>query len=368
VPHDGSAGPDHRARLERARASAAAAGLDGLWIGAGPNFRWLTGESAHPGGWPLWLSAVLVPTEGEPALLVSEMHARIFDLERCPVRSVFTYLDGHDPSGPLERALAATGLAGSAAVGAEDFLWFGDIDLLSVTAPTLRLQRASRVFDRLRAVKDGCEIEQLRRASLAHDAGYLRAVEVVRPGVTVARAGSSIVEAMIEAGSEELAISGAFQRFTDRPFAAGEIVDVDLFPGSHAGYRADTARNIFLGEPSPEARRLYEATLAAYGAAVAAVRPGVTAESVHIACADAMREEGYEQVWKVGHGVGLGAAHEPPLLQSGNTDLIEEGMVFTIDPGAFLARDTPIHIEDTVVVTATGCTALNTFTREIQVV
>ena len=331
-----------------------------------PNFRWLTGESAHPGGWPLWLSAVLVPAEGEAALLVSEMHARIFDLERCPVTSVFTYVDGDDPSGPLGRALAATGLAGSSAVGAEDSLWFGDIDLLRVAAPTLRLQRASRVFDRLRAVKDDWEIEQLRRASLAHDAGYLRAVEVVRPGVTVARAGALIVEAMVEAGSEELAISGAFHRLTGRPFAAGEIVDVDLFPGSHGGYRADTARNIFLGEPSAESRRLYDATLDAYAAAVAAVRPGVTAESVHVACADAMREAGYEQVWKVGHGVGLGDAHEPPLLQLGNTDPIEEGMVFTIDPGAFAARDTPIHVEDTVVVTATGCTALNTFTRELQ--
>ena len=366
MAENGSAGPDHRARLARARAEAAAAGLDGLWIGPGPNFRWLTGESAHPGGWPLWLSAVLVPTEGEPALLVSKMHAEIFDLERCPVTSVFTYVDGDDPSGPLRSALAATGLTGASLVGGEDSLWFGDVDLVSVTAPTLRLQRASRVFDRLRAVKDEWEIEQLRRASYAHDAGYRRAVEVVRPGVTVARAGALIVEAMVEAGSEELAISGAFHRLTDRPFAAGEIVDVDLFPGSHSGYRADTARNIFLGRPSPEAKRLYDATLAAYDAAVAAVRPGVTAESVHVACADAMCEAGYEQVWKVGHGVGLGDAHEPPLLQPGNTDLIEEGMVFTIDPGAFIARDTPIHIEDTVVVTGAGCTALNTFTRELQ--
>ena len=71
-------------------------------------------ESAHPGGWPLWLSAVLVPTEGEPALLVSKMHAEIFDLERCPVTSVFTYVDGDDPSGPLRSARSrATGLTGS---------------------------------------------------------------------------------------------------------------------------------------------------------------------------------------------------------------------------------------------------------------
>ena len=43
-------------------------------------------------------------------------------------------------------------------------------------------------------------------------------------------------------------------------------------------------------------------------------------------------------------------------------------MVFTIDPGAFIGRDIPIHIEDTVVVTATGCEALNTFPRELAIV
>lgn len=359
--------PDHARRLERARQLAAEAGFAGLYVTAGPTFRWLTGEAAHPGGWPLWLSAVLVPVDGEPAMVVSEMHARIFDLERCPVQAVYTYVDGEDPPSAARSALDAAGLA-DADVGVEDSLWFADADLLRDVEPRVRLRRASSVFDRLRAVKDAYEIEQLRLAAAAHDAGYRRAVEVLRPGVTVAHAGSEIIRAMVEAGSEELSIAGAFHHLTDRRFEAGEIVDVDLFPGSHGGYRADTARNVFLGEPSDEAKRLYEATLHAYDVSIAAVRPGVPAESIHQACAAAMAEAGYEQIWKVGHGVGLGEAHEPPLLQLGNADPVEEGMVFTIDPGAFVARDTPIHIEDTVVVTDTGCEALNTFTRELLVV
>ncbi len=359
--------PDYAKRLERARSLAAEAGVAGLYITAGPNFRWLTGEAAHAGGWPLWLSAVLVPVEGDPAMVVSEMHARIFDLEACPIREVFTYVDGEDPTAAARSALGAAGLEG-ADVGAEDSLWFADAELLREVAPGVRLRRASTVFDRLRAVKDAFEIGQLRLAAAAHDAGYGRAVEVLRPGVTVAEAGSEIIRAMVEAGSEELSIVGSFHHLTDRRFEAGEIVDVDLFPGSHGGYRADTARNVFLGKPTAEAERLYEATLNAYDASVAAVRPGATAESLHQACAAAMAEAGYEQVWKVGHGVGLGESHEPPLLQLGNTDPIEEGMVFTIDPGAFLARNTPIHVEDTVLVTADGCEALNTFTRELLVV
>jgi len=356
-----------RDRFERARQLAAESDLAGLYVTAGANFRWLTGEAAHPGGWPLWLSALLVPVAGEPVLVVSEMHARIFELDRLPVPTVLTYVDGQDPTEALRSACRAAGFERET-VGVEDALWFGDVDLLTTAVPTVRLQRASAVFDRLRAIKDAAEIEHLRRAAAAHDAGYRRAAEVLRPGVTVAEAGTEIVRAMIDAGSEGLEIAGSFHRLTDRRFTPGEIVDVDLFPGAHGGYRADTARNVFLGEPSAEARRLYGATLRAYDASIAAVRPGVGADSIHRTCAAAMADAGYEQVWKVGHGVGLGEAHEPPLLQLGNEDPIEEGMVFTIDPGAFFARDTPIHVEDTVVVTATGCEALNTFSRDLLVV
>jgi Xaa-Pro aminopeptidase len=359
--------PDHGPRLARARLLAADAGLAGLYVAAGPNFRWLTGEEAHPGGWPLWLSAVLVPVAGEPAMVVSRMHAGIFDLDRCPVQHVFTYVDGEDPSTAVWSAFESAGINGEE-VGVEDSLWFADADLLSTIVPRVRLRRAASVFDRLRAVKDAYELEQLRIAAAAHDMGYRRAAEVIRPGVTVAEAGAEIVRAMVGAGSEELSIVGSFKRLTDRRFQAGDIVDVDLFPGSHGGYRADSARNVFLGEPSDEAKRLYAATVAAYAAAAAAVRPGAPAESIHQVCAEAMAEAGYEQVWKVGHGVGLGEAHEPPLLQLGNRDLVEPGMVFTIDPGAFIARDTPIHIEDTVVVTDSGCTPLNTFTQEMLIV
>lgn len=353
------------ARLERARRLAAEAGVDGLYVTAGANFTWLTEEVAHPGGWPLWASVLVVPVDGEPALVLSRMHGEIFDLDRLPVRRVFDYVDGEDPAPALRAALGAAAVE-SGTLAADDALWLGDADLLATVAPQVRLRRAPAVFDRLRAVKDAVEIDHLRRAAAAHDAGYARAFEVIRPGVTVAEAGAEVVAAMLAAGSGELALSGVFHHLSPRPFAAGEVVDLDLFPGSHGGYRADTARNLFLGAPSAEARRLYEATHAAYDAAMAVVRPGLPAEEVHRAAAAAMEAAGYRQVWKIGHGVGLAPIHEPPLLQAGNDELLEEGMVFTIDPGAFLARDVPIHIEDTVLVTADGAEALNRHPRDLD--
>lgn len=353
-------------RYERARRLAAGARLDGLYVTAGPNFTWLTEEVAHPGGWPLWASVLVVPVDGVPALAISRMHADIFDLERVGIEQVFTYVDGEDPAPALRAAIAAAGLRDDAALGADDALWLGDADLLASVAPGLRLRRSAAVFDRLRAVKDAAEIEHLRKACAAHDAGYARAAEVIRPGVTVAEAGAEVVAAMLAAGSGELALSGVFHHLSARPFTPGEVVDVDLFPGSHGGYHADTARNLFLGEPTAQARALYAATHAAYDAAVAVVRPGVPAEAVHRAAAEVMEAAGFRQVWKVGHGVGLAPIHEPPLLQLGNSDPLEEGMVFTIDPGAFLARDVPIHIEDTVLVTADGCEPLNRFPLDLD--
>ena len=197
---------DFEQRLARARRLADETGLAGIWVAAGPNFRWLTGEVAHPGGWPLWLSAVLVPVHGEPAMVVSQMHARIFDLERSPIREVFTYVDGQDPTSAVRSAAAAAGLE-DADVGAEDSLCFADADFLRGAAPGVRLQRASRVFDRLRAVKDAFELGQLRIAAAAHDAGYRRALEVLRPGVTVAQAGSEIIRAMVRKSSRSPAPS-----------------------------------------------------------------------------------------------------------------------------------------------------------------
>lgn len=359
--------PDYARRFSRARQLAEREDIAGLYLAAGPNFRWLTGEVPHPGGWPLWLSAVVVPVNGEPAMVISKMHAEIFDVDSSPIERIFTYVDGEDPAPALRSAFRAAGL-GSGAVGVEDSLWFGDVDVLSSTFPHLELRRAPGVFEWLRAVKDADEIEQLRMAAAAHDAGYGRAREVIRTGTTVAEAGAEIVRAMLAAGSEELAIVGTFKHLSSRRFKPGDIVDVDLWPGSHGGYRADSARNVFIAELRPDAASLYDVTRTAYDAAAAAARPGVPAEEVHRACAEAMAEGGFDQVWKVGHGVGLADIHEPPLLQPGNTDELEAGMVFTIDPGAFIARDTPIHIEDTVVVTESGCESLNRFPHDPIVV
>ena len=111
---------------------------------------------------------------------------------------------------------------------------------------------------------------------------------------------------------------------------------------------------------------MYDATLRAYDAAMAVVRSGVSAESIHTACAEVMREAGYAQVWKVGHGVGLAEIHEFPLLQLGNTEPIEVGMVFTVEPGVYLQDLGGFRHSDTVVITEGGCRVMTDYPRELK--
>jgi Xaa-Pro dipeptidase len=359
--------PDYSARWQKARRLAREKGVDALYVMSGPNFRWFSGLAPHAGGWPIWAMGVLVPVDGEPGMIITQMHADLLDLEANPIKTVEVYMDGQDPVASLRRVFEASGAA-RGTIGVEDSLWFGDVELIRTAVPDAKLRRTQSVFDELRSVKDADEIKLIRRAARIHDLGYEAARKAIRAETTVGRAGLEIMSAMVDAGDETMQISGAFKNLSDRQFQRGDIVDVDLWPGSFEGYRADSARNVFVGEPSDEAVKLYELTRSAYQAAVAVVRPGVRAEEVHQACQAVIEAGGRKQVWKVGHGVGLNDGHEAPLLQSGNKRLLEPGMVFTIDPGVFIRRDVPIHIEDTVVVTASGYDNLNRFTHDIVVV
>jgi Xaa-Pro aminopeptidase len=359
--------PDYSVRWEKARRLAREAGVDALHVMSGPNFRWFSGMVPHSGGWPVWATYTLIPVDSEPGMLVSQMHADLLDLAACPIKRVEVYMDGQDPIPALRRLYGGGGLS-RARVGVEDSMWFGDVELIRAAVPGAKLSRTQAIFDELRSVKDAEEIELIRRAAHIHDVGYEAALKAIHAGTTLGRAGLEIISAMVDAGDETMEIVGSFKSLSARKFVKGDIVDVDLWPGSYGGYRADSARNVFIGEPSDEAVKLYELTRQAYRAAVSVVRPGTPAQEVHRACQEVIEGGGRKQVWKVGHGVGLNNSHEAPLLQQGNERLLEPGMVFTIDPGVFIRRDTPIHIEDTVVVTASGCESLNSFPHDMVVV
>ena len=228
------------------------------------------------------------------------------------------------------------------------------------------------VVESLRLLKDKDEVERFRTAAAL-------LVGAVDPVLRAVRSGRS--EREIAADVEmELASAG----FDDRAFptivASGpnsalphaqpsrrcvehsDLVLVD-FGGIYEGYHVDISRTICVGEPTDEARRMHEAVLAAQTAAIETVRPGVPASDVDSAARLTLARYGLAEAFghSTGHGLGL-EIHEAPRIgrvgEPGADVVLEEGMVFTIEPGVYVPGVGGVRIEDDVVVTPDGCDVL----------
>lgn len=359
---------DYPSRITRARGLMAEQALDALYINAGPNMYYLTGFSPMEGGWPVWLSALLLPLEQEPVLVMTEMYHNIYSHSDSYIRDVETYMDGEDPTRLLTDLFQRLGLL-DGRIGVEDRMGFGDYDLLRSAVPELKIASGQGILDHLRMIKDGQEVEILRRVCQIMDAGYAAAMEVIREGRTEAEAGMDLLQALVEAGSETMQVAGHFHTLSDRRIQRGDAIDVDLGGVCYQNYCGDSARTIFVGTPSNEEEAMFDVVQAAREQAMELVRPGVMAETIHLETVKVIRESGYDMTWKVGHGIGLTClGHEAPLLQEGAQFPLEPGMVHVLDPGVFLPgkhRDSPLHIEDVVLVTEDGCELLTHASREL---
>lgn len=144
-----------------------------------------------------------------------------------------------------------------------------------------------------------------------------------------------------------------------------DVILID-FGARYRYYNADMTRTFFMGEPSQEMRRVYETVLAAQLAAIEAARPGIPCSQVDKAARDLITEAGYGPYFthRVGHGLGL-AVHEAPYMHGENEMLIEEGMVFTVEPGIYIPGVGGVRIEDDVYIDQFGAHSFNHFPKDI---
>jgi Xaa-Pro aminopeptidase len=241
------------------------------------------------------------------------------------------------------------------------------------------LRGTERLVEQARVIKDAAEVATLREAAARLTPVVERVFGAVRAGVSERAVAGVLETAMRQAGFERPAFdtivaSGPnsalpHYRAGDRVLAAGDLVVLD-FGGVLDGYCSDLTRTVAIGPPSPEARQLHAAVHAAQQAAIAAVRPGVATSAVDAAARNVLREHGLGDAFGHGTGHGLGLdVHEEPRITWPRPDVpavpLEAGMVFTIEPGAYLAGFGGVRIEDDVLVTETGCDILTEAPRDL---
>jgi Xaa-Pro aminopeptidase len=153
-----------------------------------------------------------------------------------------------------------------------------------------------------------------------------------------------------------------------RVIRPGDAVVVDI-GGRLDGYCSDTTRTLVVGEPPPGFQEAYAVLHAAQLAGCAAVGPGVPAEAVDAACRQVIAAAGYGEhfIHRTGHGIGL-EEHEDPYVVGGNSEPLEPGMTFSVEPGIYLPGRFGARIEDIVTCTDQGGRRLNVTSRDLRVV
>lgn len=236
----------------------------------------------------------------------------------------------------------------------------------------------SQIVDRIRMVKDEEEKELMRKVSLLND----KACEKVIASLSKDKTELQVVEDLL-AIHRELDIDGesfapiiAYGANGANPHGEpgkrylkeGDSIIIDM-GGIKNNYCSDMTRTVFYKQPSKKAREVFEIVLEAQKRGVAAVKPGVRFCDIDAACRDYITEKGYGEYFthRTGHNIGL-ECHEYGDVSATNTNVVEPGMCFSVEPGIYIPGEFGVRIEDIVMVTEDGVENLNKFNKEFVVI
>jgi Xaa-Pro aminopeptidase len=238
------------------------------------------------------------------------------------------------------------------------------------------LRPTSGLVEKHRMVKSRAEVDAIRKSVRTNSKAYEAAVKTIRDGMTETDLAAELEYRMRRNGAERPSFDTivASGPRTALPHAqpTGErlrtliLIDMGCM---QAGYASDMTRMLHLGKPGVRVRKLYKAVFEAQLAAIATVRAGVKAGAVDRAARSVLKAHGFEKefVHSTGHGLGL-EIHEPPRLGKRDETYLQAGMLITIEPGAYIQGFGGVRIEDTVLVTETGCEILTPTPKELLVV
>ncbi len=365
-------------RITRVRDRASALGVDGLLVTHLANVYYLSGLRAS--------AAALLVDAGQVTLVTDaryETAARaLADSAASPASLVVTRVPGSYDEAirdlVRERGLARVGVeAGHLTLARWQWL-SGSLAGHATLVPT------EGVVEDERLVKDAAECERLRTAGRLLAGIVPSALDRVRAGRTEREVAADVEHALATAGFDDRAFetivaSGPrsalpHARPSGRRLGDGDLVVVD-FGGVYDGYCVDLTRTACVGRSTAEATRLHAAVLAAQTAAIAAVRPGISASQVDTAARSVLDQHGLAEAFGHGTGHGLGIeVHEAPRIASprrlqgvASDVVLQAGMVFTVEPGVYLPGRGGVRIEDDVLVTASGCEILTDVARDLTI-
>lgn len=348
-------------RLERLRSYLWEQGLDAFVVTAPVNRAYLTGFTGGAG-------LLLLSREG--ALLLTD--ARYVEQAKEEAPGLEVRQTGREPVQDLAAVLRSWG---AVEVGFEaDHLTVKRFRSWERELPEVQWREVGGAVERLRVIKEEGELASIREAVSIAEAALREVFSLLSAGRTESELALELEFSMRRRGAtapafETIVASGPRGALphgvaSQRRLRRGDLVTIDC-GALYRGYTSDLTRTFVLGKPDPRQREVYELVRLAQQEGIRAIRPGRTAREVDAAARRVIEEGGLGEYF--GHGLGHGVGrevHEQPVVGPSSEEILQPGMVMTVEPGIYIPEWGGVRIEDMVLVTENGCEVLTSFTRE----
>ena len=358
---------DVGARAPRLRERVRDAGAEALLVTRLPNVRYLTGFTG---------SAAMVLVAPDELVLVTDGRYQTQSREQVDASGVAARIE--IAPGGEQAALLADVVAPYARLGLEAHgVTWAQQRAWSEAFSGVTLVATEDLVEGLRRVKEPAEVARIRAACAIADDALAATLPKLADRPTEREFALSLEIGMRERGAsgtsfETICASGPnaalpHARPTDRRVGRGELVVID-FGCIVDGYCSDMTRTVSVGDPGPEATRLWEVVRASQQAGRDAVVAGAACAEVDRASRDVIEAAGLGDAFShgTGHGVGL-EIHEAPRVAKAAGGTLGSGVVVTVEPGVYLPGVGGVRLEDTVVVTDTGADALTSFPKHLSI-
>ena len=313
--------------------------------------------------------ALYINIQGKRTLIVNEL----FPFEALEGLELQWYKDGEEPVDKLLSLVDKNKALGI------DKLWPSHF-LIKVMEKggAASYKNSSPIIDRVRMIKDEEECDLMRRASRLNDEAMEKLIENVSENNSEKKMVNTLGDIYQSIGADGFSFSpiiayganGADPHHScdNSMLKPGDSIILDI-GGIKDFYCSDMTRTVFYKEVSEEHRRIYNIVKEANFRAIEAVKPGVRFCDIDRAAREVIEKAGYGKYFthRTGHSIGI-EVHDFGDVSSVNTDKVEAGMIFSIEPGIYLAGDFGVRIEDLVLVTENGAEVLNKVSKDLIIV
>lgn len=344
--------------LERIRAFLEQEKVDGIFIKGDSSIRYFTGFTGGES---------LLYVDARRAVIITDSRYTLQVRQQAPECELVEHLHGFWPEAaklPQSDNLALDG----------DYFSYTEQCALAAVLPHAAWKNVNLVG--LRAVKTPEEMQLIRRAVAISDEAFLQLLPHIRAGRKESELAAELEYNMRKLGStkpsfETICASGKRSALphgvaSDKVVEEGDFITFD-FGATYGGYCSDITRTVVVGKAAPWQKEIYDIVLQANLLGEKTLKAGLTGIQVDGAVRDFIGSKGYGPNFGhgLGHGVGLDI-HEKPVLNRANGQPLPAGAVVTIEPGIYLPDKGGVRIEDTVLVTETGCERLTSVPKELK--